>query len=370
MVSIQNKFAGLAGKYPDSQRHLLNLTAMRASHTCVAWVDLLKLPTSIRSFVGEYQEEGRPRNVRNRLCKVMVLDQSLDVQVFDGDVIETINQILRRLVVKIFATTRDFQVSERDFLARLRTVLTAALLAAQSPLKFRQILAGVVQVARILNRLAVAQSGKRLDTNVNADALAGLGQWFRLSNLANEQREPSISAARDAQLDATAFNRATQANPASPDTRNGQLVAPQRAGALRFILLAEGVVAVAPFEARKACLSTALRASLEERLECLINALKCIALNRAQVSFHVGQATRIGQMPGLLNIIDRVAGHSITLNPLLKGSIVNLARVFKFALASLNEIRIGANLKLESFVSYVIFGLSHRVQRLNRCALW
>lgn len=370
MVSVQNKFAGFAGKYPDGQRHLLDVAAMRASHRRVTWIHLLNLTASVHSFAYQDRKEGRPRNIRDYTGKTGILDHPAHIQILDGDRIESINQALCRLVMKVFPGIRNCLVSAGNLLPGFGSIAAASFLAAQSPLKLLEVRAGVVQMAGILDCLACAERGKTLDANVNAHALACSGQRLWLGNLADQQDVPARRAARDAKLDASPFNWAAQPDAASAHAGNGQLVAFERAGSLRFILLRKRAVAVTPLESWEACLACAFRAPLEESFERFVNALKRITLNRSQVRFHVGQRTGVGQMAGLLDKPKTKASHPVTLDPLLQGGIVDLPRMLKLGFARSNKDCVGAQFILKRFVSRGILGCSRLRVTLHRNALW
>ncbi len=78
------------------------------------------------------------------------------------------------------------------------------------------------------------------------------------------------------------------------------------------------------------------------------------------MAFHFGQCASAGQMARLLSITEGGARDPVTGNPLGKGGVVDLARVFKLALRRLNKAFVCAKLKLVGF-DYGIFGFSHCV---------
>lgn len=67
------------------------------------------------------------------------------------------------------------------------------------------------------------------------------------------------------------------------------------------------------------------------------------------MAFHFGQCASVGQMTRLLGITEGGARDPVTGNPLGKGGVVDLAGVFKFALAAINKLFVSAKSKLESF---------------------
>ena len=119
------------------------------------------------------------------------------------------------------------------------------------------------------------------------------------------------------------------------------------------------MIAVFALESGKAWVPSALKA-LKEALESFVNTFKRVLLNCPQMAFHFGQRASFRQMARLLGITERSARDPVTSNPLGKGGVVDLARVFKLALTRINKAFVCAKLKFVGF-DYGIFGFSHWV---------
>jgi hypothetical protein len=85
------------------------------------------------------------------------------------------------------------------------------------------------------------------------------------------------------------------------------------------------------------------------------------------IYFHQGAS--FSQMARLLLVTKRCARGPVTRDPLGKSGVVDLAGMFKLALACFDKGFVDAKLELES-LDCGIFGMSHRVQCLNHCARW
>jgi hypothetical protein len=70
--------------------------------TCIFWIYLDYLPTSVRSFVGKLMDEGRPPDIMNGFGQE-ASRQTFDVQVFDGNHAKVLHQPVRPQVLKVFA---------------------------------------------------------------------------------------------------------------------------------------------------------------------------------------------------------------------------------------------------------------------------
>jgi hypothetical protein len=87
------------------------------------------------------------------------------------------------------------------------------------------------------------------------------------------------------------------------------------------------------------------------------------------MALYFGQRASFSQMARLLAVTEGCARDLVTRNPLGKSSIIDLARMFKLALARLDKTFVDAKLKFVG-LDCGIFGISHRVQCANHCARW
>jgi hypothetical protein len=75
------------------------------------------------------------------------------------------------------------------------------------------------------------------------------------------------------------------------------------------------------------------------------------------MALYFWQSAGFSQMARLLDVTESSASNLVTRNPLGKGSVIDLAGVFKFALACINKLFVDAKSELESF-DCDIFGIS------------
>jgi hypothetical protein len=125
MVTITDKAALLAFVNTYRQGHLLPVTAIAASLTRVSGIHSLKRPAGAFSLAFRYYEKLSLGHVKNGLCETVVLDHPANVQIFDSDPVEALDQISRHFVVKLFARSLYPQVPERYSTASFTTILAA-----------------------------------------------------------------------------------------------------------------------------------------------------------------------------------------------------------------------------------------------------
>lgn len=157
-----------------------NVRATAATQlSCACGVDLDQLATSVRSFVLQLGDEGRPSRVTHRLGEHSAR-KTFDVQIFDGGNSEGVNQPPTNFVVKIGALIADVCVrllqQKHSLPAAVRTSLTTRYLvlgASQAALRFSV-------VAWVRNLCAVRQSSERRQSNVNANNFRTFRQGLRI----------------------------------------------------------------------------------------------------------------------------------------------------------------------------------------------
>ena len=137
-----------------------------------------------------------------------ILDHPANVQIFDPDRVKSSDQMGRYLVMKILATTRDFQMRFGDFDSLLRAPLRPLLSARKSSLLSLQVVQRAIEMARIVDLFAVRECGETGYANIYANSLSGSRQGFRFGHLANNQSIPAVNTTRDPKLFALSFNLA------------------------------------------------------------------------------------------------------------------------------------------------------------------
>ncbi len=360
MITIYYKPAVTTFVNTNSERHFLSVIATATILRREVGRHSFKSPSGTFSLDFDHLEKGSPGQVSNGLCKFGILQESLDAQVFNRDGVKASHHISRRLVMKVFASASNFQVSQRNFRSLLATPIRSAFLATQSLLLALEFLLCFLQGARIINLFASRKNSKALDADINTRALACRGKRLRSRYLRNKQNIPTVSAASDPQLLDLAFKRARQPHTARADRRDGELIAFEWTGALRFNLQRESMIAIDAFETGKAGFLASLFDAPEEGFISRIYSLKGIGLNRSDMRFDLWQCARLSQMARLLDVVQALARCFIAINSLLKCSVVDLPRMLKFSLANLFELAVHPELVLEGF-DRGIFAISHRV---------
>jgi hypothetical protein len=359
MVTAYYKSAFRAFVYPNGEWHLLPVAAFAAHLARVSWIYSFKRPASVFSFAFRHREKASPSYIADCLGKMAILDHPANVQILDSDRVKASDQIGRNLVVKILATARDFQVRFGDFDSLLQSTLRSFLFSRKSPLLSLQIIERILEMARIFDFFAVRECGETANANVYADSLSGWLQGFRFRGLANDQSIPAINTACDAKLFALSFDWAGEPDSTTSNAGNCELVALERARSDFLVFLRESVVSVFSLEPGKSRLLSILNAA-KKPLESLVYAFKRVLLDRPQMAFYFRQRASFSQMARLLDIAERLACDLITRDPFGKSGVIELARMFKFALAGFDKTLVDAKLEFIG-LDYSIFGIGHCV---------
>lgn len=369
MITINYNLTPATFVDTNLEGHLLSVTATAAILTGVGRWDFLKQTSGTFSLGFCDREKLRPRHIQNAFCQTVISDHVGNLQLFDGNPVETVNQLLRLFVVKILARAGDLAVRQRNFLPGFLTVRAALFLLAQTALQLRQLVRRVLQMARIGYRFARAQGGELFDAYIHTHALPCLGQGFRLGHLTDQQSKPAICAPRNAQLFNRAFKGTAQSHATTPNTWDCEPVTFQRAAALRFNLLRKRVIAITRLEARETRLP--FGRTLEKRRESFVQAFQGVSLNGAQTGFHTGQfVPRFGQLTRLLVEADTFAGLPVETDPLLQRAVVDEAGIIQRALTGGNKLLPGAQDFVLKRLGCGIFRGSRLRVTLHRNAFW
>lgn len=86
---------------PFSQGHMVSISTPATVLAGVGRVDLEELSASFFRFAGQVREKGRPCRISNALGKAMILHHAIDVEVFDTDHAEAINNLSGLLMGEI-----------------------------------------------------------------------------------------------------------------------------------------------------------------------------------------------------------------------------------------------------------------------------
>ncbi len=174
---------------PDRKRFLDDLAAIEAPLRSEVRRYFDNSCSSFFRFEREYVDEGRPPRVGDGLCKVVVLEHILDAQVFDGDEGISVNVSAGRFMGVVLALAGDLEVLfgrlARRLLLPVRALFATGRLALRSP----ELLLGVLETARILDRVPVGVGNKDLEPNIksNSISLAFVGS---ISQVADDKYVP------------------------------------------------------------------------------------------------------------------------------------------------------------------------------------
>lgn len=370
MVTVNHNLAGLAFVDANRQRHLLPMTTMRAILRCVAWIHFLKLTASIFSFAFEYRKESRPRHIGDGFREMTILYHLFDVQVFNCNSVKAIDQLHRFLMVKIFSCSPHFQISECNSLPGFSAIGRAAFFARKSALELGQILRSIGQMARVFYMLASRKSGEVFDANINSDTLASFRKRFSLTNLTGQQCIPAVYSSRDAYLFHAPLNWTAKSDATKSNAWNVKFVFTQWTNPNWFKFYRKTVIAGLTLKARKSFFLVSAPYPFIKILKRSIYALQGVFLYCPKVISYVGQTAGICQVSGLFGKKDLFSGKFIATNALFKSGVVDLTRMFEFALARFYKRPIRSYLVFKSLDDCGTTLVSHCVQRLNRCARW
>lgn len=159
-------------------------------------VDCNELSASFFRFAREHAEELPPTGIGNRLGKAMIADHPLDIQLFNGDDAEMINELSGFLVDEVMSAVGNALVNTAYYLSGLSSLRCALLKFAQLPLGFRQCLFVHPEEAEIGNLLPGRHGSERCQPDINTHSFIRCRQWFRL--VLNRKRSvPLVTLAPD-----------------------------------------------------------------------------------------------------------------------------------------------------------------------------
>lgn len=302
-----------------------NSPALRARLGSSSRINRHDLTTSICSFVGDHRSQLRPRGVVHML-RQHTTGEALDVQIFNRDAAETVDQIAGEFVQHVTTARRDVRLmlgeSDPTFAPRLRPSLAAgegALQTAQS----RGVALGNVWAS---NHLAVAQRDERCEAHVDADAL-GAGTLGSRDFDVKDHVPPARIARQDCALGAARQIAVPAHLDLTRDADKAELTALADCQAVTNTEVGS-VIPVARTEAREASFLTTFDAA-EESGERLVELTHHLLFGRRGPASDVRQiASDHGQARDLLVRADRDA-FLVSSDAVFEGGVVKLAEVGK-----------------------------------------
>ncbi len=364
MVTMDNKATRNTMMFSDGERLFNPVATPRTVLRSVRSRNFPDSTTSICSFVFEYTNESSPRCVTYTFSKMMILDQSLDVQIFNGDFIELANQIKACFVKEILALILYLQM-----LLAKQTDSFLSIRAAQLPLTHLALLnfqlsLSLAKIARILNRFTSRKRGKILKSYVNTYGATSLRKPTRLIFFNCEDDEPAVNLSLDGASLNFAFNLTRQAQAHRANLGKCQFVAFKFESGLR---IGKRIIAVSAFESWKASLLVTLQASLKEGIKSATDTTQRVLNDLRMDCRHVlTNELDVRQLILLLLIVHRFASDSISVYAFTQGRIVNLAAYVKRLLKLLGNA-FGGSLDFE-FVRFDSKYILHDTVASIKCA--
>src|SRR5919198_4620764 len=200
------------------------MAALRAILRRVGRIHFDYLTASFFRFVRQDRGELTPSCVADALGEMMVLNHSSHVQIFNCDRVKLLNEIERRLVVKVRALALNLLMLLRQQPDRFSPSLRSFLAARDPALSRFQLAFGLTQKFRVLNCFASRESGEVFNPDINPDRLASLREESALIFFNRKDHVPTIGLALDrASLDRP-FDWTGKADTARTDLRQVKLI--------------------------------------------------------------------------------------------------------------------------------------------------
>jgi hypothetical protein len=144
------------------------------------------------SLLREDGSEHRPGSVTDALGETVVDEQILDVQLFNGDHAKTVDDLAGGLVDKVMTTITDTLMDTRQNLVGLAPFTAALLGLGLLPASFCQRFFVSAEEARVVYKLTVGQSQKRVQPRVKTNSIRAWRQRG-IVLLHRETDEPLVS---------------------------------------------------------------------------------------------------------------------------------------------------------------------------------
>lgn len=194
-VEIRTAFAAVSAL---SKRFGLDRATSRAGLRCAARIDFNQFDTGAFSLVSKHRNDLRPRGVVDVLG-VHPSRQALEVEVFDGDPPEPVDQITCEFVTEIPTTTADAVVIAGESCGTLAPALGPALASGDCSLPALQTLCGAFRPVRSGDDLTAGQCNEIGEAEVDADAI-GPGAVLSLNLNMKDDIPPASLTGQDRAL--------------------------------------------------------------------------------------------------------------------------------------------------------------------------
>ncbi len=192
MVTVNLKITAGTFENPNIERHLLPVSAARAILGGVGGVDFNQCTTSVFSFVRKIVKELSPGRISDTFGKTMIMNHTIDIQVFDSDDTVLIDKLSAKLVSKVRTSVSYSFVDMRNDLASFISDGCTFGLFRHPSLGFSEGFLIRPKEAGIGDCLARRKSSETLQPNINTDSFFGFREWT-VGNFATEGNKPLSS---------------------------------------------------------------------------------------------------------------------------------------------------------------------------------
>jgi putative transposase len=326
MIAMRDKSTILTPMFSRGESFSHTMTALRAILRRVGRIHFDYLTTSIFRFVRQNRGELTPSRVANALGEMMVLNHSSHVQIFNGDRVKLLDEIERRLVMKVRALALNLLMLLRQQRDRFSPSLRSLFAARDFALSRFQFAFGLTQEFRVLNCFASREIGEVFDPDINPDRLASFREESALVFFNRKDHVPTIGLALDhASLDRP-LDWTGKVDTARTDLRQMEFVAFDPKAALR---IGKGIIPGCGPESRVARRFPILhtpKESVEGFIHTSKSVLKDLTVYRADV---FADFLDLRKLNGLSVVVDRNAIHPVSVASLLDRGVIQFAAKVK-----------------------------------------
>src|SRR2546423_231949 len=254
---------------PNIQGHDLSMSTPAAYLTRVGRVHFDKLPASFFRFARELSKECRPRGICNAFRKTMIVGHTVDMQVFDTDDPEPINDLTAFLVSEVVTAPSNTFMDSGHNLAMFAPLRSAFLKFGMLALHFCQGLLFFAEEAWVGDFFTCGKRRKGFEPDIDPDLGSKLRQafWFHFTGETGIPLAGQGAAYRegfDFPLERTMIHHLDM-----PNARGIQLLL--HINAKTGLRIGDAIITTLAFEARVARI-VAFAASAEKSFECQIDA--------------------------------------------------------------------------------------------------
>jgi len=165
-------------QYSDIQGHLLPMSTYATCLTRIGRIDFDKRSASFFRFARELSKECRPRGICNAFGQTVIMNHSVDLQVFHTDDPETIYDLAAFLVGEVVSSEGDPLMHSCYDLAVLPSLRRALRKFGVFPLPVSQGFLFFTKEPGVFNLFTGRECSKRFESHVNTYLGRGFWQTF------------------------------------------------------------------------------------------------------------------------------------------------------------------------------------------------